>query len=124
MYGDRLETTVNAKVEVDAQVAVAVANVADDDMTFLRWGERLVLPLLDKLIDKMVGEGKLIRVDAPLRTIHQRPLPSPAHAPGAAVFDLVPIPPEPAPTAKLTDSQKYFSQWRNGELPPNGFDGK
>ena len=59
---------------------------------------------------------------APQYHQHRR-LPSPSHAPGAVVIDLVPAS-KPAPEPELTDSQKYFSQWRNGELPPNGFDGK
>ena len=57
MYGDRLETTVNAKVEVDAQVAVTAAATADDNIVLLRWGQILANGYLEKEIDRQVAAG-------------------------------------------------------------------
>ena len=105
MYGDRLETTVNAKVEVDAQVAVTAAATADDNIVLLRWGQILANGYLEKEIDRQVAAGKLIRVDTPPPQYRQhRSLPSPSHAPGSPIIDLVAIPPKPEPAKPLTDS--------------------
>ena len=68
MYGDRLETTVNAKVEVDAQVAVTAAATADDNIVLLRWGQILANGYLEKEIDRQVAAGKLIGLIRPLST--------------------------------------------------------
>ena len=68
MYGDGLETTVNAKVEVDAQVAVTAAATADDNIVLLRWGQILANGYLEKEIDRQVAAGKLIGLIRPLST--------------------------------------------------------
>ena len=86
-------------------------------------GTRVIFDHQRARIASEVEAGKLIRVDAPPQYRQHRNLPSPSHAPGALVIDIVPVAPKPEP-AKPTASQAYFSQWQAGTLSPNGFDGK
>ena len=105
-YADRLDTTVNAKVEITQAV---------DDLELGRFVETMAVTLMHKRIDQLVAEGKLIRVDAPLQYRQQRQLPSPSHAPSSAVIDLRAVPepvtkPEPKP---LSEFQAFQRQWHS-----------
>ena len=82
----------------------------EGNLELARFCDRIASDSVEKIIDKRVAEGKLIRVDSLLHR-QQRSLPSPEHAPGSTVIDLVATPIiEPKP---LSEFAAYQRQWHS-----------